>query len=192
MTARTSILLLLLPFASLACGGGDDVDCTYDESCGGDPTGSWDVAGACSAPEQTTIEECPQATVTRTSAVSGSWSFQDDLDYEFELDTSDIFSIRAPLSCLQREDQPAITSCEQASTQGVVCTTSVDVCDCRQVTTSTSTATGTWAAVDSTLTLTDDFGTVTATYDFCREDDETLKLVLSSFEDQPQVLVLEQ
>lgn len=199
MTARipTSLLLLALAAVAAACGGDDDIDCSYDDSCGGDPTGDWDIAGACSAPQEVEpIPECPQAIVTRTNAVSGSWNFQSDMDFSFEIDTTMIFSVRAPLSCLndarQDDELPPYTTCEEASAESFICTTQTDVCDCRQISTSTAAQAGTWAAVESTLTLTDEFGSVFATYDFCREDEKSLKLVLNSFEEEPTILVLEQ
>jgi hypothetical protein len=193
MTARTSILLLLLALAVSvpACGGDDDIDCTYDDSCGGDPTGEWDVAGACAAPVQSTIEDCPQAIITQSTAVGGDWTFQEDLDFSYELSTSSIYSVRAPLTCLRQEEQQVAT-CEELSGAGIVCTTSAEVCDCNQITTTTSELAGTWSAVGSTLTLADEFGSILASYDFCRQDDKVLKLVPSTFEDTPTVLVLEQ
>ena len=195
MTARTIPPLLLVVLASTACGGGDDIDCSYDESCGGDPTGDWDVAGACAAPTTTTFEECPEGTITQTTLVSGSWDFQADMTYSYSLQNTMVTTIRAPLECLNEqrgEELPPIATCEELNGNGVVCTTQAELCDCRVISDPQPTEqAGTWAATGSTLTLTDDFGSVLATYDFCREDDKTLKLVLSTFEAEPTILVLE-
>ena len=189
MTARITLAALLLVTAlAPACGGDDDIDCSYDSSCGGDPTGQWDVAGSCTAPEQQTLEECPGATLTQTESTGGTWTFDDDMTYQAELETVDILTIRAPLTCLQQE-RPEATTCEQLNGDGISCTTQMDVCDCRGVSTSSSEISGMWSVTGSTLSLLDELGTTTATYDFCREDDATLKLVPLG---DAAVLVLEQ
>ena len=191
MIARTSLFALLVAVTALpACGGDDDVDCSYDESCGGDPTGDWEVVGACTPPQQSPLDGCPEGLLTQSESVVGEWSFEADMTYSFELETVSVTQVRAPLSCVQQQE-PDLATCEEASGDGLVCTTQADVCECRLVSTESSALSGTWSVSASTLTLADDFGTPNSTYDFCREDEQTLKLVTTSFDDEPTVIVLE-
>jgi hypothetical protein len=40
------------------------------------------------------------------------------------------------------------------------------------------------------VTLTDEFGTQLASYDFCREDEKTLKLLPITFEQEPNTIIV--
>ena len=136
----------VLALAAAGCSDDQDIDCSF-EACGGDPVGAWTIDGACSEPGGG-LEECPGATIVTSITYGGDWVFDADLTYR--TDGVSLISLQGsfPISCLT--DQ---LSCEQIGEAGVTCRTAGDRCDCNGVTSTPFERSGTWTALDGTLSL---------------------------------------
>ncbi len=155
----------------VACGGddgsvsNDPALCESFSPCGGDPIGSWSLAGFCIVDNDVSFDECPGATVDNNDSRSGSVQLNSDNSYQVDVTNNSQFTISVPGNCLTeandcssvgQEDESLVCSGDPASS-----------CTCTSEDITVDMTTGTWAVSDNTITLTNEDGT--DTLEFCVE-----------------------
>lgn len=160
MPVRAWTMLILV-----ACGGKEPVDSatpdavaarecdTAFSACGGDPQGTWDVAGLCDPQIDTSSFDCPEASYEITAdrstgsvvlAASGAYTRTYVLDADFRL--------TVPTSCLQGLGCEVLVPFSEGLLAG--CSEDVEGCQCTGTFTDTDSVEGTWE-VDGTDVVTD-------------------------------------
>jgi hypothetical protein len=191
MLMRGAVGLFFVALLS-GCSGGGGVDCSY-AACGGDPVGTWNVAGVCTDRtfENPLAENCPESTYSVSLDMNGTIDVRSDGTYSTDTSTVIVSSFSLPSSCLEANQ---ITSCDQIVTaltsdgQQASCSGDADSsCRCTVTNEDPSSATGTWSANGSELTINDGSGADVST--FCVEG-STLKIQFTDSDGNPQLIVL--
>lgn len=153
-----------------------------NDACGGDPTGSWMLCAACSAPSLVSLpawEECQEASVTVLDVrpASGSLELSGEGSYSLSLESEVVVAILLPPACTVGEQ------CEVGRPdpflEASACERYDDgTCDCTGVLSGSRAHEGSWQVVEGALVLTRD--NVSESLPFCVDGNALSLAFLSS------------
>jgi hypothetical protein len=177
---RTVAMLVIAGATLLSCGdttGGSresSAECSGSSSCGGDLVGSWSITSLCDVTGVAAVSaSCPAAQIDASGVnVSGNLSFKSDMTFTSTARLSGTATVAVSNSCLMTGG--FTLTCDDLSTllleigQGIggSCADASGGCDCTlQLTSLTTTGSGTYSTSGSTLTTLSsvDGGTPSAT-----------------------------
>lgn len=119
------------------------LECDVFEPCGGDPVGTWNIAGLCLddviSVATAGVQNCPGLLTSYERIPSGTMSFQDDGTYAMDLMITGRQRLRLDDACAERlYDAPAQDACAMyeehlnggAATHVATCAMDGDACSC--------------------------------------------------------------
>ena len=143
-----------------SAGNVPDVSCEDFTACGGDPVGTWTIAGACidTGDDENPFEDCPEGefgvdvTATGTLEITG-----DEFEWNLTVEGSAVFTL--PAVCLERMTMGTAIECSVLTDDDdAVCTgTYATGCSCSvPVEPTTQVTTGTYVVDGNTIVATED------------------------------------
>ena len=127
---------------------GAAVDCSFT-ACGGNPVGTWTLAGACVDAAALGLDNCPTASIDVSA--TGTIDIKSDMTYTVDFTLGASIAATIPMSCL-----PQGATCSALNGNSTSCTSSGSNCMCT-ITDNTpnhSTDSGTWSTSGNDLTVT--------------------------------------
>jgi hypothetical protein len=168
------------------------VDCSFS-ACGGDPVGTWQIAGACisgNTGDNPFGDSCPDAVVGIDVSATGSLDIT-STRYTWNLSVGGTAHVTVPPDCVQTLGGEQATDCSAFAGDKATCTGSLTKgCDCATpIDPSTENSTGTYTIQGNSIIGTDDGGQPGNPTDFCVQNNQ-LKIQIQPSDTSTQQIVL--